>query len=71
MNYTLLRDDTRVMNDLFKAVIEATEEAVYQSMIHAETTTGRHGRIVERWPFDEEVDSGSVRNKVSERVGGS
>lgn len=56
VSYTLLRDDTKVMNDLFKAVIEATEEAVYQSMIHAETTTGRHGRVVERWPFGEEVE---------------
>ena len=48
--YELLRDDHPVMNDLFQAVIEATEEAVYQSMLHAETTLGRHGRIVEKWP---------------------
>ncbi|MFS0690991.1 P1 family peptidase [Sporosarcina sp. 179-K 8C2 HS] len=54
VSYTLLRDDAKVMNDLFKAVIEATEEAVYQSLIHAQTTTGRHGRTVERWPFVEE-----------------
>ncbi|WP_252504559.1 P1 family peptidase [Sporosarcina sp. Marseille-Q4943] len=53
VSYTLLRDDAKVMNDLFKAVIEATEEAVYQSLLHAETTTGRHGRTVERWPFVE------------------
>ncbi|MCM3744969.1 P1 family peptidase [Sporosarcina luteola] len=50
VSYTLLRDDAKVMNELFKAVIEATEEAVYQSMMHAETTTGRNGRTVERWP---------------------
>ncbi|MCM3710302.1 P1 family peptidase [Sporosarcina luteola] len=53
VSYTLLRDDAKVMNELFKAVIEATEEAVYQSLMHAETTTGRHGRTVERWPFVE------------------
>lgn len=53
VSYTLLRDDAKVMNELFKAVIEATEEAVYQSLIHAQTTTGRHGRTVERWPFVE------------------
>ncbi|MFC5602125.1 P1 family peptidase [Sporosarcina koreensis] len=51
VSYTLLRDDAKVMNGLFQAVIEATEEAVYQSLMHAETTTGRHGRTVERWPL--------------------
>lgn len=51
--YTILRDDTKMMNGLFRAVIEATEEAVYQSLMHARTTTGRLGRTVERWPFVE------------------
>ncbi|WP_203248163.1 DmpA family aminopeptidase [Sporosarcina beigongshangi] len=49
--YELLRDDHPMMNDLFQGVIEATEEAVYQSMIHAETTSGRQGRTVEKWPL--------------------
>lgn len=56
VSYTLLRDDAKVMNGLFQAVIEATEEAVYQSLMHAETTIGRHGRTVERWPLVEEDD---------------
>ncbi|WP_060205815.1 P1 family peptidase [Sporosarcina koreensis] len=56
VSYTLLRDDAKVMNALFQAVIEATEEAVYQSLLHAKTTTGRHGRTVERWPFVENND---------------
>ena len=43
MAYELLRDDHPIMNDLFQAVIEATEEAIYQSMMHAETTRGRLG----------------------------
>ena len=51
MTYDLLRDDHPIMNDLFQAVIEATEEAVYQSMLHAETTKGRQGRAVEKWPL--------------------
>lgn len=51
MEYELLRDDHPVMNDLFQAVIEATEEAVYQSMMHAETTKGRQRRVVEKWPI--------------------
>jgi D-aminopeptidase len=54
-SFELLRDDHSVMNDLFQAVIEATEEAVYQSMIHAETTSGRLGRIVDRWPNHENM----------------
>ncbi len=49
--YKILRDDHPIMNLLFQAVIEATEEAVYQSMIHAETTKGRQGRVVEKWPL--------------------
>lgn len=44
----LLRDEHPIMNDLFKAVVEATEEAVYQSLLHAETTTGRDGRVIEK-----------------------
>lgn len=43
----ILRDDHSVMNHLFQATVEATEEAVYQSMLYAETTVGRNGRIVE------------------------
>ena len=48
---TLLRDDHPLMADLFKGVIEATEEAVYQSLLHAETTTGRMGRTIEKGHF--------------------
>jgi D-aminopeptidase len=48
----ILRDDHPLMNELFQAVIEATEEAVYQSIIHAETTSGRLGRVVEKGQFD-------------------
>jgi D-aminopeptidase len=39
------------MNELFQAVIEATEEAVYQSLRHADTTSGRLGRVVEKGIF--------------------
>ncbi|MBK3494554.1 P1 family peptidase [Viridibacillus sp. YIM B01967] len=46
-----LRDDTDVMNNLFQAVIEATEESIYQSLLHAETTVGRQGRIINKGQF--------------------
>lgn len=46
-----IRDDHPVMNQLFQSVIETTEEAVINSLKHAETTTGRSGRVVKKAPF--------------------
>jgi D-aminopeptidase len=46
---TLLSNDA--MSPLFEAVIEATEEAIYNSLFRAKTTTGR-GRTVEALPLD-------------------
>jgi D-aminopeptidase len=43
------------MSPLFLAVIEATEEAVYNSLFRAATTTGR-GRTVEALPIDRTVE---------------
>lgn len=48
VDQAILRDDHPLMNELFQAVIESTEEAVYQSIRHAETTTGRLGRVVQK-----------------------
>jgi len=42
----------RLMNPLFEAVIEATEEAIYNSMFRAETMSGRDGQRVEALPVD-------------------
>ncbi|WP_163970988.1 DmpA family aminopeptidase [Oceanobacillus halotolerans] len=50
-NLTHIRDDDPAMNELFQAVIEATEEAIINSLKHAETTTGRKGRVVEQAPL--------------------
>ncbi|RDW20322.1 aminopeptidase [Oceanobacillus arenosus] len=46
-----IRDDHPMMNQLFQAVIEATEEAVIRSLKFSETTKGRKGRIVEKAPL--------------------
>lgn len=46
-----LREDHPVMNQLFTAAAEATEEAVLNSLSQAETTRGRSGRVVEAYPF--------------------
>jgi len=40
------------VNDLFAATVDATEEAVLNSLCMAETTTGRYGRVVEALPLD-------------------
>jgi D-aminopeptidase len=43
------------MSPLFLAAIEATEEAVYNSMLRATTTTG-NGHTVEALPIDKTVE---------------
>lgn len=40
------------MTPLFRAVIEATEEAIINSLFHAETMTGRAGHTREQLPVD-------------------
>lgn len=47
-----VRDDSKLMNDLFQATIEATEESIYQSLLHAETTVGRKNRVVSKANFE-------------------
>ncbi len=55
----LTRHVERLTNDamspLFLAAIEATEEAVYNSMLRATTTSG-HGHTVEALPIDKTVE---------------
>jgi D-aminopeptidase len=46
-----LREDQPVMNELFTAAAEATEEAILNSLSQAETTAGRKGHIVSAFPF--------------------
>lgn len=41
------------LNGLFEAAVDATEEAVLDSLFRATTTTGRHGRVAEALPIDE------------------
>lgn len=40
------------VSPLFQAAIEATEEAIYNSMFRATTVTGYQGRTVEALPLD-------------------
>ncbi|SET38536.1 D-aminopeptidase [Oceanobacillus limi] len=48
---TYIRDSHKVMNQLFQAVIESTEEAIISSLKHAETTEGKRGRVVKKAPL--------------------
>ncbi|MDR1828594.1 MAG: P1 family peptidase, partial [Methylobacteriaceae bacterium] len=50
----VLRNDE--MSPLFMAAIEATEEAVINSLFAATTTTGIGGRTVNELPVDKTVD---------------
>jgi D-aminopeptidase len=44
------------MSPLFQAVIEATEEAVYNSLLRATTVTGRDGNRAEALPIEKTVE---------------
>lgn len=44
------------MSPLFLAAIEATEEAIYNSLLKATTTVGRNGTRVEALPIDKTVE---------------
>jgi D-aminopeptidase len=50
---SLLSNDA--MSPLFEAVIEATEEAIYNSLFRAQTTTGR-GRTIQALPLDKTLE---------------
>lgn len=51
---TVLNDDA--LSPLFLAVIEATEEAIYNSLFRATTMRGRGGRVVEALPIDRTLE---------------
>ncbi len=40
------------LNSLFTGAIEATEEAVYNALVSAETTTGVDGHVLQAIPQD-------------------
>ena len=44
------------MTPLFLAVVEATEEAILNSLFKAQTTTGQKGRTKEALPIDKTLE---------------
>ena len=53
------------VDPLFEAAVEATEEAVLNALWHAETTTGREGRVAQALPHDEVLDLLSAHGRLS------
>ncbi len=50
---SLLRNDS--MSPLFMAVIEATEEAIINSLLAAQTMTGKDGHVIKALPHDDVI----------------
>ncbi|MCA1057040.1 P1 family peptidase [Rossellomorea aquimaris] len=46
-SYTFIKEDGEIISTLFKMAVDCVEEAVWNSLAMAETTTGRKGRKVE------------------------
>lgn len=61
-NITLLSNDA--MSPLFLATIEATEEAILNSLFRATTVKGRDGRTVEALPIDKTLEILRKYNKI-------
>ena len=51
-----LRDDTDEMASVFRATVEATEEAVINALFASETMTGRYGHIRYGLPIEQVLD---------------
>lgn len=50
---SLIELDNESMSPLFEAVVEATEEAIYNSLLRATTVRGHRGHTAEALPLDE------------------
>ncbi len=61
---TVLRNGS--MSPLFLATIEATEEAILNSLFAAETMTGRDGHVVPALPIDKVIEIMKKYNKIKE-----
>ena len=57
--------DNNQMSRFFQAVVEATQEAVYNSLFMAETTTGQKNRTIKALPLDQVEDILSKYNLIT------
>jgi D-aminopeptidase len=64
----VLRNDD--LSPLFQAAIEATEEAVYNSMLKAVDVVGRDGNRIEALPLDRLLEIGKKYNRLHAQASG-
>jgi len=50
------RHNRSVMNQLFRATVEAAEESIIEALFAAETTTGRDGHIMPALPIERTLE---------------
>jgi D-aminopeptidase len=50
--FRFLRDDSDAMRELFEAAVEATAEAVWNSLCSAERMEGRDGHVADAMPYE-------------------
>jgi D-aminopeptidase len=55
------------MSPLFLATIEATEEAILNSLFAAESMTGRDGHEIQALPIDKVLELMKKYNRVDEK----
>lgn len=66
----VLREDGPLISQCFRAVVEATEEAVLNSLFMAETTVGKQGNEVQALPVEEFISFASSAEVSSEQAQG-
>lgn len=50
--YSFIKEDGPIISTLFEMTVDSVEEAIWNSLCKAETTTGRNGRKMEAIPLD-------------------
>ena len=64
----VLRGDA--LSPLFEAVVEATEESIYNSLLKATTVTGQEGRTIEALPIDRLLEIGKKYKRLHAPLSG-
>jgi D-aminopeptidase len=50
--YSFIKEDGQIISTLFEMTVDSVEEAIWNSLCKAETTTGRNGREMEAIPLE-------------------
>jgi D-aminopeptidase len=51
LDYTIISEEGSILSSLFQMTVESVEEAIWNSLCKAETTTGRQERVVAALPY--------------------